>query len=97
MQVPSRKLRHSPKLKTPSGALSSGISEEDVESFNALNVEVLIRSPTLGEVWLVPELTDASRRELSISTLRKMLMVDTMFPGSRVYGVSEQHKGTADG
>jgi hypothetical protein len=44
--------------------LPPGLTEADVESFGALRVEMCITGP-MGDVWIVPELKDPSRIEMT--------------------------------
>jgi len=55
---------------------------EDITSFKALGVEVCIESPTLGEVWLVPEYTGADRQEITPEHAAKLAMIVQVFPGA---------------
>lgn len=42
-----------------------GFTTEDIESFKALGVEVLLHSETYGDVWLVPTYTGRERKEIT--------------------------------
>lgn len=48
----------------PEPARPSQLTEAGVDNFRALDTEVLIRSAAFGDIWLVPERTDAARFEL---------------------------------
>jgi hypothetical protein len=48
-----------------------GFTTEDIESFKALGVEVLLHSETYGDVWLVPAYTGRERKEITPSTPRR--------------------------
>ncbi len=61
------------------------LSDEDIASFKALNVEVCLATEACGEVWLVPEYTgNATRKELSVKDAATLAAVCTAFPGARV-------------
>jgi len=74
-----------PKLEpAPEPPLVRHVTDEEIESFKALGVEVCIASETLGEVWLVPEYTGADRREISIKHAATLTAVCAAFPGAKV-------------
>ena len=54
--------------------------------FAALNVEVHLNSPA-GEVWLVPELRDPSRIELTPSDMETLRTVHESFPAARATSI----------
>jgi len=66
------------------------IPKDDVESFKALGVEVCLRSEEIGEVWIVPDYRDSSRKELSIEHAATLCLVVGAFPGSKVIAFEKQ-------
>ena len=60
------------------------IPKENIESFKALGVEVCLTSDELGEVWLVSDSRDASRKEISIEHAATLCLVVGAFPGAKV-------------
>jgi len=60
------------------------LSSEDIASFKALGVEVLLRSDTYGELWLVPEYTGQQRKEITPEHAATVMRVLSVFPGSQV-------------
>jgi len=61
-----------------------GFTTEDIESFNALGVEVQLHSETYGELWLVPSYTGKPRKELTPEHAATVMRVLSVFPGSHV-------------
>ncbi len=61
-----------------------GFTTEDIESFKALGVEVLLHSETYGDVWLVPSYTGQGRKELTPEHAATIARVLSVFPGSHV-------------
>jgi hypothetical protein len=59
-------------------------SEIEVASFRALGVEVCITSEAIGEFWLVPNYTDANRKEITPEHLLTLCRLIAAFPGCRV-------------
>jgi len=68
----------------PEPPLVRRVTDEEIESFKALGVEVCIASDALGEIWLVPEYTGADRREISIEHAATLTAVCAAFPGAKV-------------
>ena len=64
--------------------LRRGFTDEDIESFKALGVEICLENDQLGEVWLVPEYTDERRRELTPEHAATIARALEIFPGARV-------------
>ncbi len=64
--------------------LIRGLTDADIASFKALNVEVCIRNESIGEVWLVPEYTDQNRKEISCEDAAFLTAVVAAFPGAKV-------------
>ena len=60
------------------------LSPEDIASFKSLNVEVQLRSPHYGELWLVPAYTGQARREITPEHAATLMRVLAVFPGSEV-------------
>ena len=71
-----------------------GLTTEDIESFKALKAEVCMRTPHLGELWLVPEYTGQDRRELTPEHAATLYQVLAVFPGAQV--VSFEKSPTTD-
>ena len=63
---------------------AAGLTAEDIESFKALEQEVLIDSDTYGKIWIVPEYTGQPRRELTPEHVATLSRVLSVFPGARV-------------
>jgi len=61
-----------------------GLTQDDIDSFRALGVEVCIRSEDYGDLWLVPAYTGQSRKEITPEHLATIARVLDAFPGSRV-------------
>jgi len=61
-------------------------TDEDIASFKALGAEICIRCDA-GELWIVPEYRDATRREVSVEHVAKILLVTSAFPGANVRAV----------
>lgn len=61
-----------------------GFTTEDIASFKALGVEVLLHSETYGELWLVPAYTGQPRKEITPEHAATLMRVLSVFPGSRV-------------
>jgi hypothetical protein len=55
---------------------------EDLASFRALQVEVCMESPALGQIWLVPAYTGADRKEITPEHAAKVAAIVAAFPGS---------------
>jgi len=64
--------------------LIRGLTDADIASFKALNVEVCIRNESIGEVWLVPEYTGQDRKEISCEDAAFLTAVVAAFPGAKV-------------
>ena len=58
-----------------------GFTTEDIESFKALGVEVLLHSETYGDVWLVPAYTGRDRKEITPEHAATLARVMSVFPG----------------
>ncbi len=74
--------------------VSRELTPEDVASFNALGVEVHVKS-SVGNFTLVSEYTDQAgqtRMEISAEDLRKISMVMHTFPGSEITYVGPQQE-----
>ena len=61
-----------------------GFTTEDIESFKALGVEVLLHSETYGDVWLVPAYTGRDRKEITPEHAATLARVMSVFPGSHI-------------
>lgn len=61
-----------------------GFTDEDIEGFKELGVEVRLSSDEFGEVWLVPEYSGKDRRELTPEHAATVARTLEIFPGARV-------------
>jgi hypothetical protein len=61
-----------------------GLTTEDIASFKALGVEVLLKSERHGELWLVPAYTGKPRKEIAPEHVATVIRVPSAFPGSQV-------------
>jgi hypothetical protein len=64
--------------------LVRNVTDEDVASFRALGVEVCIGSDQVGDIWLVPEYQDESRKELRVDHAMTLSLVCSAFPGAKI-------------
>ena len=64
--------------------LIRGLTDADIASFKALNVEVSISNDNIGEVWLVPEYTGKDRKEISCEDAAFITSVCATFPGAKI-------------
>ena len=69
-----------------------GFTTEDIESFKALGVEVLLHSETYGDVWLVPAYTGQPRKELTPEHAATIARVLSVFPGSHIVSFEKAAK-----
>lgn len=61
------------------------LSDEDIASFKALNVEVCLEAEGCGEIWIVPEYTGRTdRKEISARDAATLAAACSAFPGARV-------------
>jgi len=63
-----------------------GLTTEDIESWKAMNVAVCLRSPSLGEVWVVPHYTGLPRKELTAEHVATLSRFMALFPGAELAG-----------
>jgi hypothetical protein len=61
-----------------------GFTTDDIESFKALGVEVLLHSVAFGDVWLVPAYTGRERKEITPEHAATLARVMSVFPGSHI-------------
>jgi len=73
-----------------------GFTTEDIESFKALGVEVLLHSETYGDVWLVPAYTGQPRKELTPEHAATIARVLSVFPGSHVVSFEKTKSTTTN-
>ena len=73
-----------------------GFTTEDIESFKALGVEVLLHSETYGDVWLVPAYTGGDRKEITPEHAATVMRVLSVFPGSHVVAFEKPEKPKAN-
>jgi hypothetical protein len=77
--------RSRPELDPRDVPVVRNLSDEDIASFKALNVEVCLATDDCGEIWLVPEYTGrADRKEVSARDAATLAAVCSAFPGARV-------------
>jgi hypothetical protein len=69
-----------------------GFTTEDIESFKALGVEVLLHSETYGDVWLVPAYTGRERKEITPEHAATLARVMSVFPGSHIVSFEKTAK-----
>ena len=69
-----------------------GFTTEDIESFKALGVEVLLHSETYGDVWLVPAYTGGDRKEITPEHAATLARVMSVFPGSHIVSFEKTAK-----
>jgi hypothetical protein len=69
-----------------------GFTTEDIESFKALGVEVLLHSETYGDVWLVPAYTGRDRKEITPEHAATLARVMSVFPGSHIVSFEKTAK-----
>jgi len=69
-----------------------GVTTEDIESFKALGVEVLLHSETYGDVWLVPAYTGRERKEITPEHAATLARVMSVFPGSHIVSFEKTAK-----
>ena len=75
--------------------LVRNLTDEDIASFKALDVEVCLASEEIGEVWIVPEYTEQERRELRIDHAATLTAVCAAFPGAKVTSFEKLAKADA--
>lgn len=73
----------SPPPPAPAGPREP-ITQEEIDSFKALGVEVCLRSEDFGEVWLVPRYTGQDRKEISPEHAATLRLLLDAFPGARI-------------
>jgi len=71
----------------PKPPLVRNVTDEEVASFKELGAEICIRSAEVGELWLVPEYTDADRQELSVEHSITLTTICASFPGAKVVSI----------
>jgi len=59
------------------------LTDADIASWKALGVEVCMATEC-GDVWLVPDYRDSTRREISIEHAARLVDITNAFPGARV-------------
>ena len=80
---------HEAAEQSAAACIARELTPEDVESFRALGVEVHVKSKP-GEFTVVPEYSGKDRIEISAEDLRKLSMVMSTFPGSKITYVGPQ-------
>ena len=63
---------------------ASLLTPEGKEYFKQRKVEFCFRSPELGELWLVPKLTQKTRQELTVDDLVAFCLLLEAFPGAKL-------------
>ncbi|NNB92501.1 hypothetical protein HJC10_00380 [Corallococcus exiguus] len=69
-----------------------GFTTDNIESFKALGVEVLLRSETYGDVWLVPAYTGRDRKEITPEHAATLARVMSVFPASHIVSFEKIEK-----
>ena len=69
-----------------------GFTADDIASFKALGVEVLLHSETYGDVWLVPAYTGRERKEITPEHAATLARVMSVFPGSHIVSFEKTAK-----
>jgi len=82
--VPARAAAAPAPFVAPPPEPLTSLTAEQLESFRALEVEVCMSSPMIGELWLVPRYRDTSRREISIDDAATLVAIVAAFPGAQV-------------
>jgi hypothetical protein len=72
--------------------LREPITQEEIDSFKALGIELCIRFEELGEIWLVPEYTGQDRKEISPEHAATLRLLLDAFPGGRVTAFEKQNQ-----
>jgi hypothetical protein len=95
--TPSASLALAPKLDADAQSTVDvdqlrGFTTEDIESFKALGVEVLLHSETYGDVWLVPAYTARERKEITPEHAATLARVMSVFPGSHIVSFEKTAK-----
>jgi len=95
-EAPSIKNETAPSVEKPveptEPVLIRGLTDADIASFKALNVEVCIRNESIGEVWIVPEYTGQDRKELSCEDAAFLTAVCAAFPGAKIASFDKRHE-----
>src|SRR5690606_38368380 len=60
------------------------LTDEALESFRALGLEVCLTDAGAGSVWLVPEYTEQDRKELRVDHAATLAALCSAFPGARI-------------
>ena len=60
------------------------LTDEQIESFKKLNVEVCLESEALGTFFIVPEYSDSGRREISVEHAATLAVLCGAFEGTKV-------------
>lgn len=82
---PTSPERSRPEADPRDAPVVRNLSDEDIASFKALNVEVCLATEDCGQIWLVPEYTGrADRKEISARDAATLAAVCSAFPGARV-------------
>lgn len=77
--------RVEPAMPTPTQVLAvRTLTDEALDSFRALGVEVCLATEEAGPVWIVPEYTSQGRRELRVDHAATLAALCSTFPGARV-------------
>lgn len=73
-----------------------GFTADDIESFKALGVEVLLHSEAFGDVWLVPAYTGRERKEITPEHAATLARVMSVFPGSHIVSFEKTAKSNTN-
>lgn len=60
------------------------ITQDDIESFKSLGVEVCLQLEAIGDVWLVPRYSQQDRREITPEHAATLRLLLEAFPGARI-------------
>lgn len=68
------------------------LTDAAVDSLTGQALVTVLESPDLGEVFLVPEYTDAERVELTYADIRTLTLMCNALPGSRIKSIKRPRK-----
>jgi hypothetical protein len=77
-------MRTVPSPSGSSDAILHKLTDAEIQAFKARGAAVQLSSVSVGDLWLVPEYTDADRQELSIEHAATLAMLCAAFPGAKV-------------
>lgn len=68
----------------PEPPLVRNVTDEEIQSFKALGVEVCVATEAMGDIWIVPEYTGADRKEITVQHAATITAICAAFPGAKV-------------